>query len=439
MSASAEYDINIIGAGFSGLMLLAHLVEQANTPLHIAICDGSPHRWLGPAYATQRLEHLLNVPANRMGAYPDKPEGFYIWLQSDAGLAARKTRNDKHVYSEGDFVPRCLYGDYLLTILAATRALATTKNIHITNIHHMVSAITPVDQQYQIQAGEDTLTAARIALCCGNPFHPADQRDWITSPWQQDFAAIVKTKPRSITILGTGLTAVDTIISLLDAAYNGPIDCYSRNGWLPQPHPRRATMFDISPWLAKLHTPPHAKRLLNLRHAITGAATTNTHWQAVIDALRPHTIPQWQTYSVNEKKRFLARYFTLWNIHRHRMAPQLWDRLQHARQSGQLRIHRITATLKLNPPWQRADLVFDCTGPRYHTPAPIIASLLEHRLITAHATGAGLSADAQNRVSSPAVPPIYAIGALLLGEKLETTAVPELRHQTKQVAQALLS
>lgn len=430
-------DIAIIGAGFSGLMLLTHLVRQADKPLHIAVCDGSPHRWLGTAYATQRLEHLLNVPADRMGAFEGEPDGFYLWLQSDAGLAMRKKRGDKHIYSGNDFAPRCLYGDYLQFIAATTHSLAKSKSITISFESNMISAVAQTNSGYELGYEGGALTASALALCCGNPFHPADERTHITSPWQQDFAAITATKPRSIAILGTGLTAVDTIISLLDAAYGGHIDCYSRNGWLPQPHSRTPAAFDITPHILDIGKPPHARRMRSLRRA--ARHSPETPWQAVIDALRPYTILQWQSYSVAEKKRFLSRYFTLWNIHRHRMAPQLHDRLLHAQSTGQLSIHRITADMKRTPPWQRADLVFDCTGPRYHTPAPLVASLLAHKRVTAHATGAGLSADETGRVSAPSAPPIYAMGALLVGERLESTAVPELRTQAKQLAESLLA
>lgn len=434
----SQADIAIIGAGFSGLLLCTHLVAQAEGPLHIALCDGSPHRWLGPAYATQRLEHLLNVPAGRMGAFPDAPDDFYRWLQSDAGLAARKHRGDKHIYSEWDFVPRCLYGDYLQSIAARMQEQAKAKQITLSFIDHMVSHVAPAESGYRLSFEGGILTAASVALCCGNPFHPADEREWITQPWQQDFAAIAASKPRSIAILGSGLTAVDTIISLLDTAYGGHIDCYSRNGWLPQPHPRTQASYDISPWLSSLGTPPHSLRMRTLRRAIRQADQSGGHWQAVIDALRPHTVSQWQNYSTPEKKRFLSRYFTLWNIHRHRMAPQLHDRLLHAQSTGQLTIHRITRDAKTAQPWKRADLIFDCTGPRYHTPAPLVASLLAAQLVTPHPTGAGLSADAHGRISPDHAAPIYTIGALLVGEKLETTAVPELRTQTKQLAESLI-
>ncbi len=35
----------------------------------------------GIAYGTRNPAHLLNVPAGRMGAWPDKPEDFLAWAR----------------------------------------------------------------------------------------------------------------------------------------------------------------------------------------------------------------------------------------------------------------------------------------------------------------------------------------------------------------------
>jgi uncharacterized NAD(P)/FAD-binding protein YdhS len=62
------------------------------------------------AYSTDNPLHLLNVPAGRMGAYPDRPRHFFEWLKEHPALVNRHRLNP---LTEGTFVPRRLYGLYL--------------------------------------------------------------------------------------------------------------------------------------------------------------------------------------------------------------------------------------------------------------------------------------------------------------------------------------
>src|SRR5579872_2070048 len=71
--------IAIIGGGFTGSMAFANLVRfgaQADFPLHIVLIDRQPAFGEGIAYRTNDPRHLLNVPAARMSAWPDRPDDF---------------------------------------------------------------------------------------------------------------------------------------------------------------------------------------------------------------------------------------------------------------------------------------------------------------------------------------------------------------------------
>ena len=62
----------------------------------------------GIAYGTHCEEHLLNVPAGLMSAFPDEPSHFLNWLRARDASA-----------HHGTFAPRRVYGDYLEELLTA--------------------------------------------------------------------------------------------------------------------------------------------------------------------------------------------------------------------------------------------------------------------------------------------------------------------------------
>jgi uncharacterized NAD(P)/FAD-binding protein YdhS len=81
----------------------------------------------------------------------------------------------------------------------------------------------------------------------------------------------------------------------------------------------------------------------------------------------------------------------------------------------------------------KAVKVLNCTGPSYRKMLdqnPLLSSLKGGGYIKPGPLGLGIAAPDPETG-------LYAIGTLLLGEMLETTAVPELRAQAAEIAKAL--
>ena len=100
--APAECDVAIVGGGFSGLMSLVRLAQCA-PKCQCVVFERRPLAAPGVAYGACDGEHLLNVPAARMGVFADRPTGFHEWLE----------RNTPGRYRADEFVPRALFGRYL--------------------------------------------------------------------------------------------------------------------------------------------------------------------------------------------------------------------------------------------------------------------------------------------------------------------------------------
>src|SRR5277367_6311731 len=108
MTTSKRERVAIIGGGFCGVMTAVNLARLSRRPLHITLINQHRPTARGMAYGTRRMEHLLNVPARNMSAFPEITDHFLQWL---------RTRSEYDTVPDIElrerFIPRMIYGDYL--------------------------------------------------------------------------------------------------------------------------------------------------------------------------------------------------------------------------------------------------------------------------------------------------------------------------------------
>ena len=199
-----------------------------------------------------------------------------------------------------------------------------------------------------------------------------------------------------------------------------------------------------------------------LRAEIRHAARTGADWRSVIDSLRPFTQEFWQQLDRPERGRFLRHLRALWEPHRHRAAPAALAVKDALERDGRLvchrgRIERIAEAdggSALEVTFQprgsgrqretlRVSYVVNCTGPEcnYHRLGdPLIASLFARGLARPDDLMLGLDTapggelrDVQGAVQGR----LFTLGSPQKGRLLETTAVPELRVQARDLAARL--
>jgi uncharacterized NAD(P)/FAD-binding protein YdhS len=300
------------------------------------------------------------------------------------------------------------------------------------------------------------LPVDQAVLAIGNFPPQRSQPGYFGDPW--DERALAHLDPdASLLLIGTGLTMIDTVISLLDRGHRGTIHAVSRRGLLPQRHGPVA-----QPW--RFAEPPQSaslRRLLReVRAAVGEAASKNIDWRAVIDGLRPHTQRLWRDMPVAERRRFLRHLRPWWDVHRHRAAPKIDSRIQDARQRGQLRVaagrigriehcietvqvtltarHGETSVLNVNR-------VIDCSGlqsdlAKIHR--PLIRQLLDAGHIRADALRLGIDiADGGAAINDAGKrhADLFAIGPITKGASWEITAVPDIRLACEVLAGDLLT
>lgn len=463
--------IAIIGGGFAGTLALVNLVRQAEKPISISLFEEGGRLAEGVAYGTKDPVHLLNVRAELMGAFPDAVGDFWQWLQSPQGAEAAKMWPEAHAKG---FAPRMLYGRYIHSLLSDALTLAERKGIAIAL--HQKTGVSDAEQSgYQLslnaQGQRNILPVDFLVLATGNlppkRFCDSPSSRYVGDIWQPDedgfFPGQVSglSKEDEIVILGTGLTTVDAILTLEKNGYPGKITAISRNGLFPRPH---ADANPYIPWEwtgAPKEAPKTAYGLLRgFRQELRKAEAAGYGWRSVVDSIRAVTQILWEGLPLEEKSRFTRRVLGFWNIHRHRMAPNLWQKLQELQEQGRLRVlsasiidvkpqgEGMVVTCRKRRATEQetlaAALVLNCTGPNHDVTRSghvLLQSLIKHGMVTPHPLKAGLVLDRQGccAASGDVSQAIYPMGALMIGEWLECTAVPELRQQAQQVAREILA
>lgn len=404
-------DLAIIGGGFSGTLLLVQYLRQPSNAPRCVIVFHRGDLARGLAYSTRDPHHLLNVPARNMSAFPDAPDDFFHWLSKNVA--------SQH-FSPGDFVPRHLYGDYLQHILQQQLA-ETPHRVEILEEEAVSIAPQQNPDRLTITTRTGERVAHQVALALGN--EPTPPPPDCLSPW----ALLVHPLPpahETVRILGAGLTAIDAYLTLRSRGFTGTIEMLSPSGRLPHAHLPNPKNY--------LWPLPLPRGLSGMLHAIRHAATREGDWRAVVDGLRPHMVTFWRSLSPFAQKLFLTRYFGLWNIHRHRMAPQIAAQL-----AADTRL-TVTALAHAPSPLPPAALTVYCTGQNYRlgqTKNPLLRQLAQDGLLKAHASGFGIAASGYQCMGNSTQ--LYALGSLLIGERLETSAVPELRVEAAELAALL--
>jgi uncharacterized NAD(P)/FAD-binding protein YdhS len=419
--------VAILGFGFSGLMVVANLVRCATRPLDIYIIDPNV-TGLGIAYGTTHRGHVLNVPAGRMGAFADDVGGFHAWLH---------TQPDHRHFTQADFVPRAIYGQYLQSIWRDAQAMAAQKKLHLKLVAASATQVSAGDGLAVRTERGDHIAVDAAVLATGHEMQPIlplfPSKNIIQNPWAADALAAAKKWPSPVVLMGSGLTAIDVMLSLRAAGYAGDVVMLSRHGLLPQPHApmREPYAFDGAAWRAH---PSLTRWMRDLRRAAT------THeWRAVVDALRPHTPLLWQLLTTRDQQRFMRRLMAFWNVHRHRMAPEIAAQVQAEIAAGTLRVikNKHIAALMENHPLTPDHAVINCTGPAMNvakSAKPLLQQALADGMIEQHATYAGVAVDPEYRAWGAAYPHLSVVGPLMTGQFLESAAVPELRVQAAAIA-----
>lgn len=434
----------IVGAGFSGTLQAINLLRHDGPRATLIERAVEPGR--GVAYGAADPAHLLNVRAANMSAFPDGPDHLVRWLTA-RGVAEPAAA----------FIPRLLYGEYLNELLDAARARAQDR---LTVLRAEVADIVEEAEGVRVLLADGgTLHADAAVLSVGNlPPHAPPGLDpaalspdrYRSDPWAPGQADGLSSDD-TVLVLGTGLTMVDMVLKLDADGFRGRIVALSRRGLLPRRHQPGA------PPASPRDTRPTTTASALVRDVRARARAIG--WRQAVDELRPFTQGLWAAASRTERRRFIRHLRPWWDVHRHRIAPVVADRLAALQAEGRLDV-RAGRTLRFAERPGGVELVWrprggtaeerlsvarilNCTGPQgdlSRTDEPLLRALLARGTIRPDAEHLGLDVEAGCAVIAADGTPserMFALGPMTRGAFWEIVAVPDIRRQTWDLARRL--
>ena len=438
--------VAVVGAGFSGVMAALHLLRRPDAP-GVMLFDRRTPFARGAAYASANPDHVLNVRAGNMSAWPDAPGHFVQWLAQ----ARHEPPRDDMFATRGD------YGRYLQDLLAREAECASAAGRLVVVPDEVVDAVRD-GNGWRIELGVGRRCRVdALVLALGNPppVTPAGVAPdlaasglYVADPWSWQGVAADTPSQDPVLLIGTGLTMVDVALACHRTEPDRPLVALSRRGLRPNAHegpppqdlpvpPVVSTPSEIAGWLRR--------------------TAREIGWRAAVDSLRPATPAIWGHWSLAERARFLRHARPYWDVHRHRLAPRIAERIEALVASGRLSIRagQLQALERsgdgVAARWiprgrrtvhrQGFARVINCTGPATDIATlrdPLLVSLRDQGHVRADALKLGLDALADGRLvgrDGSATPGLFGLGQIVRGALWEVIAVPDIRMQAPVLAE----
>jgi uncharacterized NAD(P)/FAD-binding protein YdhS len=456
--SASKHTVAIIGGGFCGVMAAVQLLRISKNEPSILLFEAGNEVGRGVAYSSYTSGHLLNVPARNMSAFPDQSGDFVDWLRQQADYSNFSKEEIGQL-----FVPRILFGNYIQDLFNREISNRTTT---VNIIAQRVIACRKSEDDYLLQTAEgQVFSADKVVIATGNflpgkpkgiPHSFTGSNRYFKNPWDPS-AVNVTDEKIPVLIAGTGLTMVDVVIGLMEKRPQQKIIAISPKGYEILSHKHYGNHPAI---LEELHPPYQLDQLVKIfRKHIQAVWKRGITGEAVVDAVRSKTQEIWSALTMEEKKRFLSHLRHLWGLARHRLPAGIHSLIRQLRERGQLNIiagriidahedgssvivtylERKTNTVKEI----RVSRIINCTGPQtdvLRLNDPLFKQLYEDGMITPDLLGMGIRCDEYCRPikkNGSISPNLFAMGSLLKGDRWESTAVPELRVQARQIAELL--
>ena len=440
----------IIGGGASGVLLAYQLLQHPESDFRVTLIEKRPEVGRGLAYHTGNSEHLLNVRAANMSALPDDPDHFWRWLS---------TRADRLSLCPDPycFVPRRLYGDYIASLIEPF-ASSEQGQRRLTIVRGECIAVSEGWDDVTVSLADGSRLAGEFVILATGHDAATARSAWHADPWISPSVPGFS-KDATVLILGTGLTMADYVLTLLREGHRGPIVAMSRRGLMAKAH-QRTTPLSFTE--ADVPFGASTSALLRwFRQRIAAHAADGGDWRSVIDAIRPFSHRLWRELPRASKRSFLEHARAWWDVHRHRMAPEIEARITRAIAEGQLTLRaaklvgidggkgcaRVRYRRRGRSDIERLEVgaIVDCTGivrDPGATGNPAVRSLFDQGLARPDPLRIGIEIAPDCAIVRGDGAPsqrLFAIGPLTRAAFWEIIAIPDIRNQCAALANQLVA
>lgn len=224
-------DIAIVGGGAAAVGLLDALAAENETPDAIMVFEPSGN-WGGRPYGPDLGTVLVNSPPPLMSIRHSDFGHYSSWL------GARGAAHFDELLG-APLAPREGYGEYLEHTADQAMAALRERGCRVRIVPARVTAATRAGTRMTVRTEDERAHVAdRVVLCVGGGV-PDDHYGLDGAPgFVRDPYPLARKLDRlspdeEVAVLGSGLTAVDIVVSLAARGHTGPITLLSRSGVLP--------------------------------------------------------------------------------------------------------------------------------------------------------------------------------------------------------------
>ncbi|MFG3437291.1 FAD/NAD(P)-binding protein [Nonomuraea sp. NPDC047897] len=474
-----EPHIAIVGAGAAAVGLLDALAARGAGPGEITVFEPSPRLWRGRPYGPDLDSVLVNAPPAIMSIRNGDFGHYASWLGAERAAAHLDGLLGRPL------VPRALYGDYLADTAEAAVAALRGRGWRVRVVPARVVAVTRAGGSGPVLRTEDghDHRAGHVVLCVGGGT-PRDHYGLDGAPgFVRDPYPLADTLGQvragdAVAVIGSGLTAVDVVVSLAARGHAGPIALASRSGMLPHVwqrplghrpvhvtaervealHRANGTVTlddlvallraeveeageDFADFAAELTAAPHEEPVRRLRRQLAAVDDPRIGRRVLQEAAHTVGPHAWRLLPEPDRDR-LRRHFRLATSVASPMVPvnaaillRLFDSGQLTVAAGVRKIEAVDGRFRLRGDGGDlgADVVVNAVNPPPQAvpwaAEPLVGSLLAGGLAALHPSGGLVPAD----------PRLHVVGDLAGGGPFITSSIPGVAGRAARAVHGLLA
>lgn len=470
----------IVGCGATAIAFLQrHLdrVAARNAPAGtIYLFEKRGDFGRGAAYEADLDSNILNTKTGFITPYPHRPGHFLEWLEQNPG--AWRPAFPAFCPLPDGYAPRALFGVYLQDQIKKIVLRGASLGCQLVLMNAEVCAIDLINgaETVRTRCGL-SLATEKVFLFCG----PLSKK---IDPEQQDERLLETPYPVSrllqkiapdecVAVIGARLSAIDTVIALIEGGHRGVIRMHSRSGYFPvtrgtqervelkhltregvralvhQKGPlqisdlvalfrKELAAHDPMPSSAVIPLPAPPTDVISFIENEINLAQSPRAWQAILYATNGFIEDLWQSLDEAAQARFMSEHFSFFMAYRVSIPAENARKILSYLRSGQLEFVAGSfaspqagdqgLTLRASGWAHVYDRVIYAIGfPRDATAieSTLLASLIQSGTATCHPLG-GIYIDPdtyQVQGRQGCVRQIYAVGELTVGQNFFTSAL----------------
>jgi uncharacterized NAD(P)/FAD-binding protein YdhS len=233
---SSGISIGVVGGGAAAVCLVDALARSEGAPGTLTVFEPSPHLWRGRAYQVDSETLRVNATPEDMSVRAGDPGHFERWLETRDRVAGVSWGVDR--ISGARFASRPVYGDYLEDSAYAALGELRRKGWRVDIIGEAVSSAARLPNQVLLRTGGSSRAFDYVVLSVGGD-RPKDvygldgTPGFVADPYPVSGTLEGIGDDEHVAVIGSGLTALDLVLSLAARGHQGPISLLSRRGVLP--------------------------------------------------------------------------------------------------------------------------------------------------------------------------------------------------------------